>query len=156
MIEDTISDEGQPRSRRGKLMLVGATILALAAGFGSVFAGIWAPSALLKNQIQTTQAQPQPEFVAVPDIAISLPGDPIRYLLLKASLQVPKGRAAEVQKKMPRLSDSFNLFLSNIDPAAFQRRGILEIVRAELLTRGRFVLGAENLEDVLVTEFRLQ
>ena len=57
---------------------------------------------------------------------------------------------------MPRITDSYNGFLSQIDAAAFSRRGILEILRAELATRTRFVLGDAALRDLLITEFRIQ
>ena len=43
-----------------------------------------------------------------------------------------------------------------IDAAAFSRRGILEIIRAELATRTRFVLGDAAVRDLLITEFRIQ
>ena len=57
---------------------------------------------------------------------------------------------------IPRLLDSFNGFLTDIDPAAFEKRGILDIVRDELATRAVFVLGKEAFTDVLITEFRIQ
>ena len=48
---------------------------------------------------------------------------------------------AQALALMPRITDSYNGFLSRIDSSAFSRRGILEIIRAELATRTRFVLG---------------
>ena len=40
--------------------------------------------------------------------------------------------------------------------AALDRRGILEILRAEMATRARFVLGDQAVRDLLITEFRIQ
>ena len=57
---------------------------------------------------------------------------------------------------MPRILDSFNSFLSDIDPAAFDRRGVLEIVRAELQTRVDMLLGEPRVGNVLITEFAIQ
>ena len=57
---------------------------------------------------------------------------------------------------MPRVSDAFTSFLSGIDPAAYDKRGVLEIIRAELLARTRYVLGEDAIKDLLITEFRFK
>ena len=45
---------------------------------------------------------------------------------------------------------------SGIDPAAYDKRGVLEIIRAELLARTRYVLGEDAIKDLLITEFRFK
>ena len=57
---------------------------------------------------------------------------------------------------MPRILDTFTGFLSGIDPAAYDKRGVLEIIRAELLARTRYVLGETAAKDLLITEFRFK
>ena len=63
---------------------------------------------------------------------------------------------AQIAHLMPRILDAFTAFLSGIDPAAYDKRGVLEIIRAELLTRSRYVLGTDALKDLLITEFRFK
>ena len=65
-------------------------------------------------------------------------------------------KVAQVQMLMPRISDSFTRFLSDIDPAAIDRRGVLEIIRAELRTRADMVLGSGVIDNILITEFAIQ
>ena len=55
-----------------------------------------------------------------------------------------------------RVSDSFTTFLAGIDPAAYDKRGVLEVIRAELVTRARMVLGEAPVKDILITEFRFK
>lgn len=65
-------------------------------------------------------------------------------------------QADQAKLLMPRVVDAFNGLLAGIDPAALDRRGILEILRAEMATRARFVLGEDAVRDLLITEFRIQ
>ncbi len=57
---------------------------------------------------------------------------------------------------MPRVSDAFTTFLSDVDPSAYDKRGVLEIIRTELVGRTRLVLGDEAVKDLLITEFRFK
>ena len=107
-------------------------LLALGVGAGSTYAGLWSPLALLQpsEPVPDVQAAPAVVFVDVPRIVLSLPGTDGRSLVVTT--------------------------LIDIDPAALDRRGILEILRAEMATRARFVLGDQAVRDLLITEFRIQ
>ena len=95
-------------------------------------------------------------FVDVPRIILSIPGERAQTLAMTVMIEVTPVDRAQALALMPRILDSYNGFLSEIDAAAFSRRGILEIVRAELATRTRFVLGDKAVRDLLITEFRIQ
>lgn len=150
---------GAPRSRLGRLVPLLLPLVALAAGFGSSFMGFWSPLGLFSGSDPAAEdhaAGPEVAFVDVPRIILTIPGSRPQTLAMTVKIEVPPADKGTALMLMPRIVDSYNGFLSQIDAAAFSRRGILEIVRAELATRTRFVLGDKAVRDLLITEFLIQ
>lgn len=147
---------------KGGLKKLLPLILALAmlgAGFASTYLGFWSPMALLKPKPEAEPAAvavPQVQFVTLPQIVLTLAGPQLRTLIMTVEIETDSANRATVEHLVPRLSDAFNSFLSDIDPLAFERRGILDIVRDELATRAVYVLGKSGFSDILITEFRIQ
>ncbi|MBM3603955.1 MAG: flagellar basal body protein FliL [Alphaproteobacteria bacterium] len=141
-----------------KLLIPLVAVLALGGGFASTFLGFWSPSALFAAPAPPAAVSQHPDvtFVDVPTIDILLPGGRARSLVLSATIETDSTHKADVQHLMPRVSDAFTTFLSGVDPAAYDKRGVLEVIRAELVTRTRFVLGDEPVKDLLITEFRFK
>lgn len=143
---------------RRPLVMILLIVLCLAGGFASTFFGLWSPMSL----IAADHAQPEPEalppvtFVALPQIVLTLPGPQMRTLVMALQFETTAGQAPQIQLLLPRLADSFNGFLAGIAPEAFEKRGILEIVRDELATRAVYILGKDAFSDILITEFRIQ
>lgn len=149
-------EEPKPKGKKGVLLLAAAALLLGGGGFASTYLGFWSPGALLApGQEKALEASPA-VFVDVPTIALHMPGSPPRELILSASIETDQAHQAEVQHLMPRVSDAFTSFLSEVDRAAYDKRGVLEIIRAELVTRTRYVLGEEPVKDLLITEFRIR
>lgn len=147
-----------PKPLLKRLFPVLLPALALAAGLGSTVAGLWSPLAMLRPSEPgpaETQAA-SATFLDVPRIVLTIPGERTQTLALAVTLEVEPASLAQARLLMPRITDSYNGFLSQIEAAAFSRRGILEILRAELATRTRFILGDTAVRDLLVTEFRIQ
>ncbi|MCQ0971049.1 flagellar basal body-associated FliL family protein [Paracoccus sp. TK19116] len=150
------SPESSPR-KKGKLIPLLLTAMAALGGFGAAYTGLWSAMDLLSPaEARPHDEKPVAEFVAVPVIDLTLQGARSRNLVLAAMIETTQDKAKDIEHTMPRVSDAFNGFLSGIDPAAFDKRGVLEIVRAELLTRSRAILGDEVVHDLLITEFRLK
>jgi len=148
-----------PRSRLRRMLPLAVPLLALGAGFASTYMGLWSPMGLIGGGAPPPKAvavAPAVTFVDVPRIILTVPGERTQTLALTVMIEVPPEGRAQAEALMPRITDSFNEFLSRIDAAAFSRRGILEIIRAELATRTRFVLGDAAVRDLLITEFRIQ
>ena len=147
-----------PAKKRGLLLPVALVSLAAAAGFGTSYAGLWSPFDLPSHSAEAKSHDPAAlaDFAAVPPVQLSLTGTRARTLMLSAMIETEPGKLSDVEHLMPRVSDAFNGFLSEIDPAAFDKRGVLEIIRAELLNRTRFVVGENVVRDILITEFRLK
>lgn len=156
MSEIAEPDDAKPRRGFGAMMMAGVAFLGLGAGFGTGFLGVWSPQMLLKPSKVAEETVEDQVYFEMPDIVVSIVGKPVRQLFIKVTLQLASDAEHEIGLQAPRISDSFNMFLSGIDPTAFDKRGILEIIRSELLTRARFVLGHDQVTDLLVTEFRLQ
>lgn len=152
-------DASPPRPLLRRLLPVLLPVLALAAGLGTTATGLWSPLALLRPATPAPvdmQEVPAATFLEVPRLVLTLPGERTQTLALAVTLEVAPEALAQARLLMPRITDSYNGFLSQIDPAAFSRRGILEILRGELATRSRFILGDAALRDLLITEFRIQ
>ncbi len=158
---DAATNPEAPPAKGGLKKLIPLILVTamLGAGFASTFLGFWSPMALLKpkheEQVETP-AVPQVQFVDVPQIVLTLAGPQMRTLIMTIQIETDAAQKPAVEHLVPRLSDAFNGFLSDIDPVAFEKRGILDILRDELATRAVFVLGKDAFSDILITEFRIQ
>lgn len=155
-MSDATADE-QPPARRGrsKLLLAGAVLIAGFGGFAASYLGYVSPTALMASDKAAEAHGPAPGYVDVPRIMLPLAGRN-RQLVLSIKLETTAEQVAGIEQQMPRILDSFNSFLSDIDPGAFDRRGVLEIVRAELQARVDMLLGEPRVGNVLITEFAIQ
>ncbi|MBU3028612.1 flagellar basal body-associated FliL family protein [Paracoccus marinaquae] len=152
-----IPDQEPPKGKRRLVPLLVVLVLG-AAGFASTFLGLWSPAALLETVSDRGAAEAAPEvvFVDVPRIELNIPGGRGRVLVLSTSIETDQAQQGEILHLMPRVSDAFATFLSGIDPGAYDKRGVLEIIRGELLTRSRYVLGEAPVKDLLITEFLIR
>lgn len=159
MTDATASAPEEPikKKKLGKLLLPLLVVLLGGAGFASTYLGFWSPAALLSGgHAKAGSEEPQVDFVVVPTVEVPLPGPGRRSVMLSASIETDVAERERVEHLMPRVSDAFTTFLSEVDPAAYEKRGVLEIIRGELVTRTRFVLGEDTVKDLLITEFRIK
>ncbi|MDP5308573.1 flagellar basal body-associated FliL family protein [Paracoccus spongiarum] len=149
-----------PPPRKKKAIVMLALALALGGGgFASTYLGLWSPAALIGGSAKPDQgaaAATAVVFVDVPKIEMNIPGSRGRSLVLSAAIETDETHRAEVEHLMPRVLDAFTSFLSGIDPGAYDKRGVLEIIRSELVTRSRYVVGEEPVKDLLITEFLIR
>ncbi len=152
------ADEKPKGGIRRLLLPLGLVVIMAGGGFASTFLGIWSPTAMLaaKKEAPPEEAVPTTAFVDIPQIVLTLAGPRSRMLVMTVKIETDQPHRAEVEYLTPRLLDSFNSFLVDVDPTAFEKRGILDIVRDELATRAVFVLGKDAFSDILITEFRIQ
>lgn len=150
--------EAPPKKSRKGLVLIAAALLLGGAGFASTYLGFWSPAALMSGGADhaAEAAIPEVVFVDVPPIQLNIPGSRGRTLVLAASIETDASQRAAIEHLMPRVLDAFTTFLAGVDPGAYDKRGVLEIIRGELVTRSRFVLGDEPVKDLLITEFLIK
>lgn len=156
MTEATAGPVEEAKGKKAILLPIVAAVLLGAGGFASTYLDLWSPAALFAPAPEKVAESPATVFVDLPTIALHMPGSPTRELILSASIETDAEHQAEVRYLTPRVLDAFTSFLSEVDRAAYDKRGVLEIIRAELVTRTRFVLGEEAVKDLLITEFRIR
>ncbi|AXC49035.1 flagellar basal body protein FliL [Paracoccus suum] len=154
----TTNDVAEPTAgrRRRMVLLLVLPVLAALAGGASTYFGLWSPLSLIGGAHHGAADEPEVVFVPVPPINVTLPDLRPRLLHLIVTIETTEAGKAKVEHLQPRVTDAFNTFLTGIAPAAFDRRGILEIIREELTTRARLAIGADVPVEVLVTEFALK
>lgn len=156
-VTDINTEEKGGGGLRRVLLPLGIAVITAAGGFASTYLGFWSPSGLLAAREKAPEiAAPIAEFVDIPQIVLTLAGPRPRMLVMTVKVETDHIHRAEVEHLTPRLLDSFNSFLADVDVSAFERRGILDIIRDELATRAVFVLGKDAFTDILITEFRIQ
>lgn len=95
-------------------------------------------------------------FVELPTLVVSLgPTAAAGHLRFTAALEVPRAAEAEVRGVEPRIVDAMNGYLRALEPADFEDRAALMLVRSHLMRRIELVIGQERLRDLLVLEFVL-
>ena len=153
-MSDVSEDTAPPRrlGRRGGLLLALIVAFMGAGGFVATYVvGLNLPF-LQKNR--SAEVHPgEAVFYDVPQLIISLPGSKARTLMLTVKIEASSEQIERIDQLLPRILDAFNVFLSDISPVAFERRGILEIIRYEMATRLSYVLGPDGFSDLLITEF---
>lgn len=155
---DTADAPAEKKKGIKGLMVPVLAVLALGGGgFASTFMGFWQPSQLLSPAREKAQdAAPVSAFVNIPTIEITMPGGRGRSVVLAAAIETDMSQQDQILHLMPRVTDAFTTFLSGVDAAAYDKRGVLDIIRAELLSRSRRALGDEAVKDLLITEFRIK
>lgn len=156
-MSDATAEETSPPAERGKSRLIFVVVLLIAGlgAFAAGYLGYASPITVLAGGGTVKEHEPAPGFVDVPRIMLPMAGRD-RQLVLSIKLETTTDNVAGIEQQMPRILDSFNGFLSDIDPAAIERRGVLEIIRAELQTRIDTLLGGAGTGNVLITEFAIQ
>lgn len=146
-----------PASRRGWLLVLVLCVFAGGAGFVPTWLGLWSPMALVGRISTSSGAEaPLPGFIEVPPLTLSIPGPHPRRVRVVLVLEVQERHRAAVTHLLPRVTDVATGFLSGIAPEAYDRRGILEVIRVELTTRIGQTLAPQPIDGVLLTEFVLE
>lgn len=155
----TGADAPAAKPKRRRMLMLALPLLTAGAGAASTYFGYWSPLALVG--MGTAEASHAPEksvvaFVDLPPINVTLPGPQPRMLHLAIKLETDEAAREALEHLLPRVSDAFNTFLTGVAPQAFDRRGILEVIRDELTARARTAVGKDIPVSVLVTEFALK
>lgn len=155
-MSDAEAEKTEPKKGKIKKLLTPmVTLLLGGAGFAITYLGL-IPLPSAEHGAAAEAAVPKVVFVDVPTIQVPVPGSRNRSVIVSATIETSLEEQAEIKHLMPRVSDVFTSFLTNVDAGAYERRGALEIIRSELVTRTRYVLGDEAVHDLLITEFRVK
>ncbi len=154
--EATQEPEKKPGKSKALLLVAVATVACAGGGFASTYFGVLSTSELLSPKEHAEDPFAAIDFVELPPVVTTIAGSSPRQVRIVARLEVEADKRPVVEKMLPRVSDAFNSFMAGIDPAAFDKRGVLEVIRAEMITRTGFALGEGMVRDVLITEFAIK
>lgn len=155
-----------PGGGKRRLLLVGAAALVLAgaAAGGAYFLGLFGGGASHAGDAPAAEhveapAPPTVTFVDVPEMLVNLQatGSRMRFLKLKLALEVPDDQAAQgVRALMPRIQDSFQLYLRALTAEDLAGPGGVQRLKEDLLARGSLAVEPIRVRDVLLKEMLVQ
>ena len=147
-------DAPETGGRRRWLLVPVLCIIAAGAGFVPAWLGLWSPLTLVESVTAPGEDRGAAlGFIEMAPMTVSVPGPHPRRVRLAITLEVQERNRVTVNHLLPRVTDVATGFLTGIAPEAYDRRGILEVIRAELNTRVAQALGPGKVESVLLTEF---
>lgn len=155
------TDAEEPVEKKSKKPILIGLILALAGGGGGFYATwsgmlLGSESAAKETHGEVKEKGPETAFVSMDQLVISLDETTrAKHLLFRASLEVPKSYAEEVQALLPRVIDVLNTYLRALDPSDLEDPSALTRLRAQMLRRVQVVAGQGRINDLLVMEFVL-
>lgn len=171
------ADEVPARKGRTKLLLLGGLVLVLLLGGGvgaAWFAGLLgtgSPAEAAHGSASDDGHQDGGEgdgdaatlpvivFVDMPDLLVNLRSDSpkLRYLKLRLSLEVDGEPAAEgIRRLMPRIMDSFQLYLRALTLEDVQGAAGMQRLKEELGARVNLAVAPARVGSVLLKEMLVQ
>ena len=160
---------GARKRLSGKKMVLFAIILVLVLGAGgAIFAlgGIDGVMHMIKGDKEGAEAAPaekgkqvQVAYYDLPDILVNLRTDTARptFLKLTVSLEIEKPEdRAEIDRLLPRVIDTFQVYLRELRAEQLQGSAGLFRLREELLARVNAAVRPTRVNDVLFKEMLVQ
>jgi flagellar FliL protein len=139
------------------LLVVGAAAgLWFSGALGPLMSGGAAPEPV---QVQEQQRATQAVYWDLPDILVNLRTDGPRPSFLKISISLELERAedrAAIEKVMPRVTDTFQVYLRELRADQLQGSAGLIRLREELLSRINAAVRPARVRDVLFKEMLIQ
>jgi flagellar FliL protein len=153
-----------PAKRRGTaklILLIGAALLVLAGGGAAAFFMGIVPtgSADARQALQSEVARADIVFVDLPELLVNLnvTGRRLHFLKIATALEVAgEDQAAVVRQFVPRILDSFHMYLRAITPEELQGAEGVYRIKEELLVRTNEAIRPAQVRDVLVREMLVQ
>ncbi|MGF3024924.1 flagellar basal body-associated protein FliL [Methylobacterium aquaticum] len=148
-----------PGGGKKKLIIIGAAALLLAAGGGGGFM-VMRNRAAHAEKAAAEQKTPV-AFMDVREMTMNLMPEPgqtqPRFLRLKVTLEVRDSKvASEIQPLMPRVEDTFQVFVRDLRVGDFEAAGGTYRLREELLRRVNVAVYPAKVDAVLFKDFVIQ
>ena len=180
MAEAAKTVEGEAPKKKGKLPIILAGVLLLAGigGGGAWFLGAFGNGGEAVAKADDSHGAPVeehgqdnddghgtrlaaagPAFVDLPDIIVNLQGTGkrTRFMKLRVSLEVEGDRDKPVVEGLiPRIMDSFQLYLRSLAPRDVEGATGLQKLKEEMLARINYGIEPVKVADVLVKEMLVQ
>jgi flagellar FliL protein len=161
-----------PKGKRRLVLMAAAAIVLLGGGaaaayFGGLFAGagmqahaeVPAGPPAAEDAHGTPEPAAQIIFVDLPDIVVNLQatGTRMRFLRLRLALEVgDEASGQKVKSLIPRLLDSFQLYLRALTPDDVGGAGGMQRLKEDLIARSNIAVAPTKVADVLLKEMLVQ
>lgn len=165
MSDQQEAEAGAPVKKGGKgklIVVIGAVLLLALGGGGAAFVllGMPADSAAGVGE----EAEPEVDaadvvFVELPDLLVNLnvTGRRLRFLKFSTALEVVGEQQAEaVRRFVPRILDSFHMYLRAVSPEELEGAEGVYRIKEELLARTNDAVRPVEVRDVLIREMLVQ
>ncbi|MET7242437.1 flagellar basal body-associated protein FliL [Methylobacterium sp. EM32] len=144
---------------RKKLILIGAAAVLLAAGGGGGFMVMRSRAAHAEKS--AAEQKVPVAFMDIREMTMNLMPEPgqtqPRFVRLKVALEVRDARvASEIQPLMPRVEDTFQVFVRDLRVGDFEAAGGTYRLREELLRRVNVAVYPAKVDAVLFKDFIIQ
>lgn len=158
---DQTAVPAKSRSGAKLILVVGAALLMLAGGGAAAFFMGIVPtgSADARQALRSEVAREDIVFVDLPELLVNLnvTGRRLHFLKIATALEVAgDGQAAVVRQFVPRILDSFHMYLRAITPEELQGAEGVYRLKEELLVRTNEAIRPAQVRDVLVREMLVQ
>jgi flagellar protein FliL len=168
MSKEPESEPGATRKARGRwrrILLIGLPALLLLGGGGTAaYVMGLVPPGLQAAKGATSEPGPGADpadvvFVELPDLLINLnaTGARLRFLKIATALEVQgESQAETVRRLVPRILDSYHMYLRAMRPEELQGSEGVYRIKEELLARTNDAVRPAQVRDVLVREMLVQ
>jgi flagellar protein FliL len=165
MSEQQADQTAAPPQKRAKtklILVIGALLLMLGGGGAAAFfTGIMpiSSSADAGQALESEVGREDIVFVDLPELLVNLnvTGRRLHFLKIATALEVAgEDQAAVVRQFVPRILDSFHMYLRAITPEELQGAAGVYRIKEELLVRTNEAVRPAQVRDVLVREMLVQ
>ena len=114
---------------------------------------------LASHEVQGGEAaEPAPietSFITLESFTVSLK-DRTHIMRLSITIEAPQHSAELIDPNNPKLRDAFMGYLSALGMEQVEDAAFLVRLRAQLTRRAKFVLGQDNVQNILITDFMVR
>lgn len=160
--QETEAEATAKKGGRGKLIMVIGAVLLLVLGGGAAFALLRVPAdpaAGAGEEVAPEFDGADVVFVELPDLLVNLnvTGRRLRFLKFATALEVVgEDQAEAVRRFVPRILDSFHMYLRAVSPEELEGAEGVYRIKEELLARTNAAVRPAEVRDVLIREMLVQ
>jgi flagellar FliL protein len=155
--QDGSAKDSPPKSRKKLFMIVGAVIVVIGAGAGATF--------LMRKSPDAGEAHAEEKkavaFVDIREMTVNLAPEPSqdhqRFLKFRVALEVKDPKtASEIQPLLPRVEDSFQVFVRELRASDLDGSAGVYRLREELVRRVNIAVYPAKVDAVLFKDIVIQ
>ncbi len=151
--------EAAPKSKKKLIIIIAVVVLLAGGGAGVFFSGMLGGGKDKKTEEENALTKDQTLYHDMDELLVNLnnPGNQVSFLKASITLELPNQLSLnEVQEKMPRIRDLFQVYLRELRTSDLQGSAGLQRLRTELLLRINSVMEKGKVNNVLFKEIIVQ